>query len=137
MNSTPLTITVTKEILKEAMYFSTTLDNCAIALAVREIMPQAAVGTDNIYPFYQDKYTFEDSLKGLNQFNSSLHLPENARDFIKKFDKSKPSEIEEMTSISFDIEIPDNVLEKLVPDLSELEIILAKSSTLKLQKSII
>lgn len=129
--STKLRITVTKSILNKAAYcghikengkyFSSDDEsvsvstNCAIALAVRDIFPDALVGPGEILAF------------GGNDFfphaYSQIDLPEEATNFIMKFDSLMPAERRKMEPIEFGVDVPDDVLRHAFPieqDLAEI-----------------
>lgn len=107
-------IRITKEILKESMYCDKEglSRNCAIALAVVEIFPGAAVGTWGIY-----------------LDNGEISLPENASDFVRKFDDATPSERAKLTPMSFDVEVPDKIINYI--GIEEVKSILSNSLTLE------
>jgi hypothetical protein len=117
-----LTITVTKEILEASKNCgeekpASISESCAIAFAVRDIFPEATVTLKNIYPFL---------------FSSSeILLPPVACEFIKTFDMSTPEERPLLPELSFDIEIPEDVIEQI--DISEISKLLEGHPTLKLQ----
>lgn len=105
-----LRIDVTKEILTKAQYCGkkiarSTGENCAIALAVRDIFPEAFVSHENIYPFAPED--------GKRDYKSRIDLPLEAQDFIVDFDNAEPEERCQMDPISFEIEVPDVTLEKI------------------------
>lgn len=115
--SVKLKISVTKEILEKSHNCSETqvAMNCAIALAVRDIFPDACVGPIGIRPFS-------------NQI--AITLPKNARQFIGQFDSSTPEERMEMSPITFEIEVPDEVIELI--NIDELKPLLQNHPTLEL-----
>lgn len=115
---TKLRITVTKEILEKSKNcrpeFAFAVHNCAIALAVRDIFPTAEVNYDFI------------GIEGLE----TIPLPEAAIDFIEKFDDANSLEREKMDPISFEIEIPDSVINQI--NIDELKPLLENHPTLQL-----
>jgi|SRR6478609_1597954 len=113
-----LQINVTKEILVKSKMcgFDSVLnapENCAIALAVRDIFPKAQVSPVTIYT------------EGVN-----ILLPDEAMLFISDFDEANPSEREEMKPFSFEIEIPEAVIERI--NIDEVREVLTTSPCLKL-----
>lgn len=122
--STVLTITVTKEILERSKNCGILNDgtllseNCAISLAIRDIFPCAKIGDLDIFPFSID-------------VDHAIPLPDIAKSFIWSFDHAAPEARVLMQPLSFDIELPDWVIEKI--DISELKPLLENHSTLKLQ----
>jgi hypothetical protein len=124
---TKLTIKVTKDILQKSMLCGTFDEflggepvgkSCAIALAIRDIFPDASVGTDYI------------ELKG----GQRIYLPREAMVFISIFDglKSTPRKRLHLSEFSFDIMISDDVLNEI--DISEVRKILCNHPTLELQE---
>jgi hypothetical protein len=119
--STTLKITVTKEILEKSKMCGTKLgilmsENCAIAIAVRDIFPDACVGNPQI-------------LLGVLPFDV-VNLPIDAIKFIERFDVSSPQDRVNMEPISFEIEIPDEVIAKI--NIDELRPLLINHPTLEL-----
>jgi hypothetical protein len=120
-----LKITVTKEILEKSKWcgykldneeFKLTSQNCAIALAVRDVFPNAGVGANSVLLDPPSEYF--------------TNLPQEAIDFITAFDKSDPGVRSRMTPISFEIEIPDSVIGKI--NIEELRPLLVNHPTLQL-----
>lgn len=139
--STKLQIRVTKAILaksaycghvkKGGMYMASDDDsvcpatNCAIALAIRDILPSAQIGQTAIYPFGVNPH---DSSKG--PFSVIL-LPGEATDFIREFDDKLPEERKKMDPFEFSIDIPDNVLQHAFPIEKDLKQIFSEHATLR------
>lgn len=92
--------------------------NCAIALAIKDIFPDSWVGAAGIDIDYN----------GI--FNKVIDLPEEVIHFIKEFDKNSPEQRIDMTSISFDIEIPNNVVETI--NIEDIKPLLINHPTLQL-----
>jgi hypothetical protein len=103
-----LQITVTKEILEKSMWCGTgvlanTAKNCAIALAVRDIFPEATV-----FP-----------LGGIKVNGSILEngimLPQLARDFIGEFDNlsSTPEKRLLLNPLEFTVELPEQIVNSI------------------------
>lgn len=114
-----LTIKITKEVLEAAKYCEGLVSqSCGVAVAVREIFPNANVGHETMM---------------FDHMNAELgytDLPLRAQRFICEFDARKPHERIEMRETSFEIEIPDSVIEKI--GIEEAKEIISKSSTLEL-----
>lgn len=114
-------IKVTKEILERSKMCGTAqfkgliTKSCAIALAIREILPHSAVIPDQLY--YNDKY---------------IVLPLIAIEFISKFDNLAkfPEERTKLDPIEFEIDIPEDWFEAV--NLDEIKEIIEKSETLEL-----
>lgn len=96
-----------------------TTTNCAIALAVRDIFPKAEVFASEIIPF---------------GMGPEICLPDIASDFIKEFDnfKNDPKARLLMPEISFEIDVPMKVIEKI--GIREAYKVLSESRTLELVK---
>lgn len=118
--SVKLQITVTKEILERTKNCSTdckvAIENCAIALAVRDVFPSAKVWGNYIDPG-----------KG---FFGIILLPKPATEFICQFDDHDPEERAKMEPVSFEIEISDAIIEKI--NIDEIRPLLENHATLKL-----
>lgn len=118
-----LTINVTKEILEKTklcrVHVNSVGKNCAIAHAVRKIFPKAYVESEEIYPF------------GGNNL-MAMRMPTKARNFVEKFDNNNAKQRVKMKPLSFDIKIPDEVIDKLSID--ELKHQLINHPTLELQE---
>ena len=103
-----LKIKVTKEILKKSMWCGTekcqqwTTQSCAIALAVRDIFPNAHVGGTYIAITHFDKI-------------SIINLPYKATRFIKTFDflKNLPKMRLQLPEFDFEIEIPEGLINEI------------------------
>lgn len=125
---TKLKIKVTEEILRKSQFCGTiystepVIANCAIALAVRDIFPNALVA---------------DSMKSCDtviligeERELEIELPLEAQMFVSAFDISTPEERTEMDELEFEVEIPEEVLKTI--DIEEVKNILKTSSTLEL-----
>lgn len=117
--SVKLRISVTKEILEKSRWCGANLEvlktNCAVAVAVRDIFPDAKVFQTAIFPNRKDK---------------AISLPSIVWTWIDRFDKSSPAERILMEPISFEIEIPDNIIEQI--NIDELKPLLQNHPTLQL-----
>lgn len=130
-------IKVTKEILSKTRLCTSNYGiNCAIAEAVREILPYAITMADSIR-IYSEKcfkkwYEREILLYDLPTSKplESIQLPPNAILFISIFDESQPEERVIMEPFSFEIDIPMDVIEQI--GISEAYKILSESRTLEL-----
>lgn len=124
--STKLRITVTKEILERskdcgAGDFIPT--NCAISLAVRDVFPLAAVYGTGRLSFLGGSYD------KLNNSNSVI-LSKEARSYVFKFDRTPSERRPFMPEFSFEISIPDEVLNEI--NIDELKPLLENHPTLEL-----
>ena len=127
---TRLTIKVTKDIIEKSRFCGQVKDlhnsstHCAIALAIRDIFPDARVSPNHIYPF-GPIFLNNDDMKRVY-----IQLPKEAIIFISIFDNMDACQRLELAEITFDIEIPDIVIEKI--DIDELKPLLANHPTLAL-----
>lgn len=118
---TKLRITVTKEILERSkmcgVAAQTSVENCAIALAVRDVFPKARVWMTHINTQMGD-------------YGPHIILPVEASVFISEFDDRDPEERVKMNPIAFEIEIPDEIIEKI--NIDELKPLLENHPNLAL-----
>lgn len=118
-------IHITKDILKKSMWCGTTnetscvLENCAIALAVRDIFPNAQVSS--LYLVF-NKLDKENRAK--------VELLPFTRAYIKLFDNTIPGNRIHLPEYSFEIEVPEEIIDSIGID--EAKRILEKSETLEL-----
>lgn len=116
---TKLRITVTKEILERTKNCSTYVEfsttNCAVALAVRDVFPDAKVWANHINPLTGD-------------VKDIMTLPLEAQDFIEAFDDAGPEERVKMNPISFEVNVPDSLIQKI--NIDELKPLLENHPTL-------
>lgn len=119
-----LQINITKEVLEASKmcglideFKFPTSQNCAIAKAIVDV-------------FGLKSWVNECEILLLNQgFESiiaKIELPKEAQNFIRKFDKLSPEERVEITPFSFEIDVPDEVLEKIV-DITEINELLSNA----------
>lgn len=115
-----LKIKVTKDVLRESMWCGTPMaksatisDNCAIALAVRDIFPLAQVTPFNIKT-------------NTGNLHPLIYLPGNAKDFIREFDDLNPDERILLPELEFEIDLPQAVIDAINID------DIVKSETLEL-----
>lgn len=132
-------IKVTKEILaRSAMCNSNTGMNCAIVCAINDLIPNCWVAKEQLY-VYEDESTFILFLhmrdmcmnSGVNEVKPKLiiDLPEKAIDFIDIFDYSTPEYRKAMQPISFEIDVPNELIEKI--GIGEVYKVLSESKTLE------
>jgi hypothetical protein len=131
-----LKIKVTKEHIEKAKNcegFGEYQQNCAIALAVRDIFPDAHV---ELGMFFVKADFFKDWLKVLTRSTlmrfekeHTIRLPEKAQDFISKFDNSSPEERCQLPELEFEVDIPDHILEEHI-NIEEIKEILNGHPTL-------
>ncbi len=129
MKEYKLNIKVTKDILKKSMMCGTKAmlisQNCAIALAVREIFPNAGIATD----FF---HTETDS-EGLTTKKSYfIKLPQKVTEFIRSFDslRYKPEKRLDLPELEFEVILPEGYINSI--NIDEVKEILKNSKTLEL-----
>ncbi len=100
-----LQINITKDILKRSMMCGVyscddVSDNCAIALAVKDLFSKATVGISMIH---------------YNDGNGRSDLPNVAKKFISTFDRlsGSPKERLDLPEFSFEIEVPNEVIDQI------------------------
>lgn len=109
-------IKVTKEILEASkMCHYPATENCAIAVATREILPGFLVNHKTINNIEKQIY---------------ILLPKEAREFVLAFDDKSPKCRADMSPISFEIEVPDSYIDSI--GIEEVKDILSGSKTLEL-----
>ncbi|HEX8331898.1 MAG TPA: hypothetical protein VF622_04705 [Segetibacter sp.] len=114
-----LQINVTKEILEKSKNCKEVpTHNCAIAIAVRDVFPSA-----KIYNTYLTPLKSSECWKGIS-------LPQEATMFIRDFDAAEPEERAAMNPITFEIDIPDEVIEKI--NIDEVKELLKEHPTMQL-----
>jgi hypothetical protein len=103
--STTLTIHITKEVLEQSKNCGIKEfakgKTCGIAVAICHIWPKAYVNTDQIL------------FNGFGDTDLLPNLPLSAQDFIRHFDLSTPEDRIKMQPFSFDIEVPDEVINQI------------------------
>lgn len=131
-------IKVTKEILeKSSRCIQETGFNCAIALAVREIFPNSWTRSAFIHildmnqlndtKIKEPKKSFGNLIDEFTLF--MIQLPEEAQIFIDEFDSNGIKERLEMEPISFEIDVPDELINEI--GISQVFKILSESKTLE------
>lgn len=126
-----LTIKITKEVLEATKMCGTGTDlyavneNCAVAYAIRKLFPIAKVGRYEI--------SFDGQQPSFSKVRS--RLPNAATLFIDEFDKLRDAHEARLLlpEFSFDIEVPDSVIESI--GIEQAKEIISKSSTLELIES--
>lgn len=116
---TTIRVNVTKKIIEESMYCGVELmnhigcaknkinglddymSNCAIAKAIWNIIPNTCV-LESVVMFYSETICL-----GVSE------LPKKAVRFIDKFDKLSPTGRLSLEPISFELEIPDTVIDNI------------------------
>lgn len=112
---TKIRINITKDILRRsANCISVNApENCAVALAIKDIFPRASVGQCNIYAS-----------------GGKIPLPPEATVFIADFDSALAGERLQMEEISFEIDVPDNIMATL--NIDAVKTILTNHPTMEL-----
>lgn len=97
--------------------------NCGIALAVREIFPEASVTDRKIYPISRGVV-----MKCLP--SEVIPLPRRAQAFVRLFDYLDPYKRTQMKPFSFEIELPTSLISTI--GIGEVYKVLSESKTLEL-----
>jgi hypothetical protein len=116
-------IKITKEVLRRSMWCgvekrTNAWTHCGIAVAIRDLLPQAEV--------------FNSEIEVFKELAASIPLPKIASDFIDEFDSliDEPEKRLNLPEFSFEIDVPDEVIERI--GINEAKAILEKSETLNL-----
>lgn len=140
-----LKVKITKEILEKSMLCNTELDfsnkvgeNCAIGLAINQLIKDCWVSTDCIVSsikMFELKNKKDYEFKGVSNdtnFPWRILLPKEAINFITKFDnlRNTPLERLKLPELEFEIELPQEYIDTI--DISEAVEIINKSQTLEL-----
>jgi hypothetical protein len=129
-----LKINITKNILAESMYCKGTIrgkvgQNCAIGKAIYNLFGNRSwVASEKIEIFKTD-IDFE-NVAWWTEPKYSISLPIEAAMFIDTFDKKTPFERLEMDELSFEVDIPEEVIEEI--GINEVHQILEKTPSLEL-----
>lgn len=124
-----LTITVTKEILEKSKMcgvkgqIGLVSENCAIALAIRDIFPNAKISlssTSLVMGYF-----------GKNVFGVIDH-PNDMTEYIKLFDSTFSFDRPHLPEASFEIDIPDAVIDTI--NIDSIKPLLINHPTLKLEE---
>ena len=126
-------INITKEVLElskmcniNGVNHNTVGQNCAIGKAIVDMFGLNSWVGANTIEFY-DKAVFDDDSKSI----STILLPSQAIGFIQSFDNKRAKDRVLMTPFSFEIDVPDNILEQII-DISEITTLLAKAPYMEL-----
>lgn len=108
-NTTKLRITVTKEILEKTKMCGIGVNsyppsNCAVSVAIKDFFPDAMVYGGGQLAFFGEHFEQESKL---------LFLPDEAADWILNFDLASPQDRPNLPEISFEINVPDWVIERI------------------------
>lgn len=140
-------IHITKDILKRSRMCGKNsmigsskyiMQNCAFALAVRDIFPNAGVGRDCIFP---DPTYYMRPVNSVSQLETILQeeitgdrfpITYAMQEFINRFDLCTPQERDFIEPNSFDLFIPDWAVLLIAQDHVEAARIIANSPTLEL-----
>lgn len=121
-------IKVTKEVLERSKFCNrdtcSVPHNCAIANAVRELFPSAAV-------YYSGISLFNLAASMLSDYDQcdNAALPDSALSFIRSFDQLPPMLRVNMKPFSFEIEVPEFVIQSI--GINTVYKVLSESKTLE------
>lgn len=102
------------------------VENCAIALAVRDIAPHAMVTLVNI--LWDGSFMYHNP--NIPPFDREVSdLPIEAKKMIQLFDSTSPMKRLSLPEFSFEVDFPDVLVEKI--GIEEVKAILEKSETLE------
>src|SRR5688572_25460793 len=101
--------------------------NCGISDAICDLLPTAWVSSNKIW-VYRVVPTF-DFVMAQTSKSVDIELPPIAQSFISIFDSSTPEQRAAMQPISFEIEVPDSVIDRI--GIEQVTEILATSQTLE------
>jgi hypothetical protein len=133
-------IKVTKDVLRRSMMCGESESdnigkNCAIALAVCQLLPNStvdvhAISSHRLIPrqYFINIYRTESELT--DNFVCAIPLPIEAEQFVDDFDALTPVQRLEMEPMSFEIDLPGKVIDLIT--ISEAYRILSESNTLEL-----
>ncbi len=138
---TKITIHITKEVLEASKYcgkqggshqVARIGQNCAIGKAIHNLFPNSWVNNARIRVANTPIEFDEDGWISAEWTRKCIFidLPEKAQVFIIEFDIMDPNSRTQMPELSFDIEIPDSVLEFIPID--DVYRILSESKTMSL-----
>ena len=115
-----LKITITKDVIDRSLMCGTSNDSfgsistsCGIAVAVRDIFPDASIGSMVWFPFGQAGS--DNNVSAINFVEECLNLPLMAVNFINIFDRLKktPEERYKLVGTSFSLYITDEVIDRI------------------------
>lgn len=125
-----LNVEITKEILNRSANCSGSVGlNCAIGLAIYEIFGGRSWVETDLIVIQKNKIEEGDIMLKANTV-AEIELPQEAQDFIADFDQFKPGQRKEMQPFSFEIDVPDEVIEMI--NIDEIYKVLETSTCLKL-----
>lgn len=133
---TLIKIFITKDILNRSKnctkgnpYETKLGQNCAIGLAIFDLFGNKSwVNCEQIE--ICERGIINSFEEGFNKTEYYITLPEEAREFIKAFDNYTPEKRVEMEPFSFEIEVPDEVIDMI--NIDEVKRICENSTTLSL-----
>lgn len=138
-------VKVTKDILERSRFCATTDllnnkvgQNCAIGLAIFDLFGNNSWVSENAILFFINgiKFTQVKSMFSnmdysiLDKEDYQFTLPEEVTEFIKRFDSSTPDERLNMKLISFEIDVPNEVIDQI--GIGQAYKVLSESKTLEL-----
>jgi len=137
-----LTVNITQEILEKSKMCGIGEEknsgmigqNCAIGCAIVDLFGlRSWVGCSHIIIYEGD---IDPSTSSFGEIVGSIPLPIEAFEFIEKFDRSSPTDRVNIKPFNFNIEVPDDLLETLVPlNMDEIRNLISNSKSLSLVES--
>lgn len=121
--SVKIKVKVTREILEHTQMcgIKSIMENCAIAVALRDVFGKVQVGEDQV-----DFLTNTSAIP-----YATTDLPDEARIFIERFDRSIPERRVMMPELEFEIDVPDVVINRM-GNMGEVKKLISSSKTVKL-----
>lgn len=115
---------------KDLKYYPTPT-NCAIAFAIRDVFPNSSTTQSVIFIFDKPEIINKEGKSSYDDddFIEYILLPSKAIEFIEKFDKYKPSQRVNMKPFSFEIIVPDNIINSI--GINEINALLKESKYLE------
>lgn len=132
-------IHITKEVLRESMYCERGEKevgfNCAVSVAVQKIFPLSFTSIKYLFFMNEEEYKREIAYRSTHETYDlgslfTAELPAKATMFIVEFDNSSPEERERMQPMSFEIDVPEEVINRI--GLDEVKKLLSESKTMEL-----
>lgn len=133
-------INITKEVLRASMYCSTKGSqkecligqNCAIGMAIFRLFGQISWVDGDYIQIYRGGLTFNEGGHIINDYQTRIPLPQVAKNFIKMFDSELPEFRPGMAPLSFEIDVPNEVIDMI--GIGQVYKVLSESKTLELVK---
>jgi hypothetical protein len=134
---TKIEVNITKEVLFESRNCKVGLhkvtktgQNCAIGKAIFNLFGDKSWVTTYDIQIYKNGIEFSDKGFIENKCDIRIKLPNNASEFVRAFDNYTPERRVEIEPFSFEVEVPDEVIDMI--NIDEVKRICGMSPTLTL-----